>query len=446
MKTAAEILIEHGIDLKSSAPGRYYTTCPQCSAVRSKPHRGNKVLGITINSAGVQWGCNHCAWTGGGYYNGKANGHAHSDFVATYDYFDESGTLLFQVCRRADKSFTQRRPDGKGGWAWGTKDVRKVLYRLPETIEAIAAGHTILICEGEKDANVAWRIGLPATCNPGGANEHVEKSKWRKEFSESLRGADVVIIPDHDGPGYAHAKSIANSLAGIAKRVRVLKLADHWREVAAKKGGDLSDGLAAGHTRENRRGAAGAVGVEHSLAEAQAEPQHSDAMCRFVSRRLSAGVGSRRPLEPHGHHHNPRGSRRRMSPNARSGAGCDVALPREKGGSPWRSSKRTRESSIGVKTGRRASLRRGTGDGVCAILGGTGRERGVSGCLLITHLAAGDRGSRPAARPTAWWPLARLRLASRPLTGHRRKAQGRRAAQARPFRLATDGAPWPLRP
>ena len=250
MKTAAEILIEHGIDLKSSAPGRYYTTCPQCSAMRSKPHRGNKVLGITIDRSGVQWGCNHCEWTGGGYYNGKANGHAHSDFVATYDYFDESGALLFQVCRRADKSFPQRRPDGKGGWAWGTKDVRKVLYRLPETVEAIAAGHMILVVEGEKDANAAWRIGLPATCNPGGASEHGQKPKWRQEFSESLRGADVVIVPDNDEPGYAHAKSIANSLAGIAKRVRVLKLADHWREVAAKRGGDLSDGLAAGHTRE----------------------------------------------------------------------------------------------------------------------------------------------------------------------------------------------------
>jgi len=36
--------------------------------------------------------------------------------VATYDYTDESGNLLFQVVRYDPKDFRQRRPDGKGGW------------------------------------------------------------------------------------------------------------------------------------------------------------------------------------------------------------------------------------------------------------------------------------------------------------------------------------------
>ena len=250
MPTAAEILNEHGLRLPSDAPGRYYTTCPQCSARRSRAHQANKVLGVTIDGTGVQWGCNHCGWTGGGYYNGKANGRDRSNIIATYDYVDENGDLLFQVCRRADKSFPQRRPNGNGGWIWGTKDVRKVLYRLPELIEAIAAGHPILIVEGEKDADAAWRLGLPATCNPGGASEPNKKTKWCKEYSETLRGADVTIIPDHDEPGYAHANAVARELVGIAGRVQILKLAEHWREVAAKKGGDLSNGFDAGHTRE----------------------------------------------------------------------------------------------------------------------------------------------------------------------------------------------------
>ena len=247
---AAKILREHGISLPSYAAGRYYTMCPKCSAKRSKAHQNNEVLGVTIDDKGVQWGCNHCTWTGGAYYNGKANGHSHSAIVATYDYVDETGELLFQVCRKVDKSFPQRAPDGKGGWTWSTKDVHKVLYRLPEVIEAIASGHTILIPEGEKDANAAWKIGLPATCNPGGASEPGKKTKWRKEYSETLRDADVVIMPDHDAAGYAHADAVARSLSVIAKRVRILKLPDHWPEVEAKKGGDLSDGLAAGHTRE----------------------------------------------------------------------------------------------------------------------------------------------------------------------------------------------------
>ena len=120
MRTAADILREHGLHPPSDAPGRYYTTCPKCSAERSKPHQRSKVLGITIDGKGVRWGCNHCGWTDGAYFNGKANGHAVGDaIIATYDYVDETNTLLFQVCRKAGKKFSQRRPDGKGKWAWG---------------------------------------------------------------------------------------------------------------------------------------------------------------------------------------------------------------------------------------------------------------------------------------------------------------------------------------
>jgi len=185
VRSPAEILAEHGIRLPDTRPGRHYTICPQCSAKRSKGHQHNKVLGITIDGKGVQWGCNHCAWAGGAYYesrpNGKANGKADGGIIATYDYVDETGELLFQVCRKANKEgFPQRRPDGNGGWVWDTKDVRKVLYRLPEITEAIANNHTILIVEGEKDANAAWRIGLPATCNPGGASKPGQKTKWRQ--------------------------------------------------------------------------------------------------------------------------------------------------------------------------------------------------------------------------------------------------------------------------
>ena len=51
------------------------------------------------------------------------------NIVATYDYRDESGTLLFQVVRFDPKDFRQRRPDGDG-WAWSVKGVRRVPYRL----------------------------------------------------------------------------------------------------------------------------------------------------------------------------------------------------------------------------------------------------------------------------------------------------------------------------
>jgi len=163
---------------------------------------------------------------------------------------DASGELLFQVLRKPDKSFPQRRPDGHGGWHWNTKGVRKVLYRLPEVIEAIANGQRVVIVEGEKDRDRMWSIGIPATCNPGGASKTGQKTKWRAEYTETLRGADIVVIGDHDAAGAAHAHSIAQASVGIAKRVRVLHLVEHWPQ--CPRGGDVSDYLDAGHTREEQ--------------------------------------------------------------------------------------------------------------------------------------------------------------------------------------------------
>ncbi len=38
--------------------------------------------------------------------------------IAEYPYTDETGNLLFEVCRFEPKDFRQRRPDGRGGWIW----------------------------------------------------------------------------------------------------------------------------------------------------------------------------------------------------------------------------------------------------------------------------------------------------------------------------------------
>jgi hypothetical protein len=67
-RTAADILDNFRIWLKSTAPGRYYTTCPECSHARKRRHQKLPCLGVTITSEGVKFGCNHCGWTGGGYY------------------------------------------------------------------------------------------------------------------------------------------------------------------------------------------------------------------------------------------------------------------------------------------------------------------------------------------------------------------------------------------
>jgi hypothetical protein len=60
MKTVADILQQYDLHPPSTAPGRYYTTCPKCSASRSRAHQRSPCLGITIDDKGVMFGCSHC--------------------------------------------------------------------------------------------------------------------------------------------------------------------------------------------------------------------------------------------------------------------------------------------------------------------------------------------------------------------------------------------------
>lgn len=160
--------------------------------------------------------------------------------VAVYDYRDENGELLFQVCRTASKDFRQRRPDPthKSGWAWQLGDTRRVIYRLPRVIQAVQECREIYICEGEKDVHTLEGIGLVATCNPGGAGN----GKWKPEYSEVLRDAVVVIVADNDPPGQAHARQIREALTGIAAEITV-------KEAASGK--DATDHFNAGHTLDD---------------------------------------------------------------------------------------------------------------------------------------------------------------------------------------------------
>jgi RecA-family ATPase len=155
---------------------------------------------------------------------------------ANYIYRDENGTPLFAVARyeyqnpdgsfvllkngKRAKTFRQRRPDpaNRSSSIPNVEGVRIIPYRLPGLIEAIGNDHQILIVEGESKADLLWSWNVPATCNAGGAG------KWKPEHSEFLRGADVVILPDNDGPGRNHADVVGQSLQGIAKSVRVLEL------------------------------------------------------------------------------------------------------------------------------------------------------------------------------------------------------------------------------
>lgn len=159
--------------------------------------------------------------------------------VATYDYTDADGTILFQAVRKEPdhqngtrrKAFLQRRPNGKGGWLIGSGDQPAPLYRLPELLEALAAERAILLVEGEKDADRAWTMGFPATTNPRGAQA------WRPDMARTLAGGHVIVLPDNDEPGRLWAQAVGQSCHEAGCRVEMLALP------GLPPKGDLSDWL-----------------------------------------------------------------------------------------------------------------------------------------------------------------------------------------------------------
>ena len=159
--------------------------------------------------------------------------------IVVYDYRSATGELLYQVVRKTQKAFQQRRPDGSGGWIWNMRGVQRVPYRLPELLRA-APHAPVFVCEGEKDCDALHERGLIATTNPGGAG------KWQDSMSGYLRGRVVVILPDNDQAGADHAADVARKLHGIARSVSIIRLPD-----LPLKGGDVSDWLQAGGTAED---------------------------------------------------------------------------------------------------------------------------------------------------------------------------------------------------
>ncbi|HAJ33334.1 MAG TPA: hypothetical protein DCK79_08155 [Candidatus Atribacteria bacterium] len=160
----------------------------------------------------------------------------HRNIAATYNYKDEEGNLLYQVVRYKPKGFSQRRPDGNNDWIWNMKGVNSVPYHLPEVIQSV---EPVMIVEGEKDVESLRRMGFTATTSPMGAG------KWKPSYNRYLKDKEVILIPDHDQPGYQHCQRIGQSLRGIANKIKWLKLP------GLEEKEDISDWIEKGNTKEN---------------------------------------------------------------------------------------------------------------------------------------------------------------------------------------------------
>lgn len=143
-----------------------------------------------------------------------------------YPYHKPDGTLAFEVLRY------EKPGHKKAIRTRGTFDPT-LLYNAANALEY----DTVFVVEGEKcvDALMAPIVGLSGVCNPGGAG------KWRDEHSKALQGKKVIILPDNDEPGQAHAAQVAQSVSPYAASVKIINLP------GLPLKGDLVDWLAAGN-------------------------------------------------------------------------------------------------------------------------------------------------------------------------------------------------------
>jgi hypothetical protein len=167
--------------------------------------------------------------------------------AAHWRYCNAAGELLMVVVRwntptAADPGkkeimpHTLRRMEG-GLLQWRRLGLPKPwpLYRLDELARRPTA--TVLVCEGEKDADAAQQL-LPefvATTSPSGGG-NARYADW-----SPLAGRRVLIWPDHDVPGYGFVDLVRAKLdeEGAAS-VQVLSFAWEAKALAAKRGGSAA--------------------------------------------------------------------------------------------------------------------------------------------------------------------------------------------------------------
>jgi hypothetical protein len=115
LRSAAEILQDFRVSTPSTAPGRYYAICPQCAHQRKQAHQKLKCLGVTIDEKGVKFGCNHCTWTDGAFYQAAAHGARAAPVISERDM------AIAEERRQRERA----RSRSKSQWLWASREPLK---------------------------------------------------------------------------------------------------------------------------------------------------------------------------------------------------------------------------------------------------------------------------------------------------------------------------------
>lgn len=187
--------------------------------------------------------------------------------VSTYYYTDGGGAILAEKGRfeleetgidgKPKKSFLWRLA-GEERWSGGVDMTTLALWGAEE-VTASPKMQTVYFCEGERATEACRAAGLLAVTHGGGAST--------KDFGkalEVLRGRQVALWPDNDGPGREYMATVHARIRDLAASVRVVT-------VPLPPKGDAVEFFAAGGTlAELETGAllVGGTSVEFLSADA----------------------------------------------------------------------------------------------------------------------------------------------------------------------------------
>jgi len=143
-------------------------------------------------------------------------------FDHEWEYQDENKTTVFVKQRlkigENKKTYRLYKVDADGRRHTTLGDARIVPYNLPAMLDAKSAGRIIYLVEGEKAADALQSLGVTAT------TAHTGAGSWPEAITEYFAGANVVILPDNDLPGWRYAQKAVDAILPIAKNVKVVDL------------------------------------------------------------------------------------------------------------------------------------------------------------------------------------------------------------------------------
>ena len=144
------------------------------------------------------------------------------EFQQEWIYTDEHRQPVFVKQRlrvgESGKTYRLYKIDEHGRKQSSLADARIVPYNLPALLDAKTAGRNIFLVEGEKAADAIKSIGMIAT------TAHTGAGSWPQAITEYFAGAQVIILPDNDVPGWQYAHKAAEAILPIAKSVKVVDL------------------------------------------------------------------------------------------------------------------------------------------------------------------------------------------------------------------------------